>query len=160
MTQSMIDKKVIDEMWEFLYPITTGKYKNDIHVAALGQNEFVDGNIGRTTESSITTPKPHRPATKDQRKLRELKDYTAFLREKRKVLGRNPNQDENKRFYLEFQALSKKGKERGNKRKKEDPNYEPTGKRVKTGSDSDNRQARNDETESAAQNLQKLLDFD
>ena len=44
----------------------------------------------------------------------------------------------------------------GNKRKKEDPNYEPSGKRVKTNEEF--KQARNDETESAAQNLQALLD--
>jgi hypothetical protein len=151
MTQSMIDKRVIDEMWEFLYPITTGKYKNDIHVAALGQSEDRQTlestpSHSRPITNSRPTPKAVRGTPKDQK---QLKDYTAFLREKRKILGRNPNQDENKIFFKEFLALSKKGKsDRGNKRKKEDPNYEPSGKRVKTNEEF--KQARNDETESAA----------
>ena len=85
------------------------------------------------------------------------------MKEKIKSLGRMPTTDENKKFFQEFKnSRGMKGTKRKNSIRDAD-SAQSTPKRVKTISqDSDRSEprmtARNEELESATQNLEKLLD--
>jgi len=121
MTQSMVDKLVIDEMWEFLNAQITAKYaKVEMPTQIpLGQDSLQPKSVIIDATKPDMPARRGRPPNKSKPDAAKIKEYTVFLKAKIKKLGRMPNHDENKRFYAEFT----KQKSRSGKRKADDEEW-------------------------------------
>merc|ERR1711892_1031271 len=164
LTQSMIDKHVIDEMWEFLYKIISGKQqitKDHHHHVQLGH---VLGADHSDEHQPVTKPKPVMTPTQNAMSMPNIKDYKAFLREKCKTLGRVPNPAENKKFFAEFTKVIKQKSSvqsgSSKRRPSDQQSAEPSVKKVKTESPQKqhSEQMKKDEIASATRSLEQLLD--
>jgi len=157
----MIDKHVIDEMWEFLYTVVSSNHSKYTSQRITDLNPLGSTEFGH--DSDGLKPMVKKTTKTKQKSQQHIQDYTAFLKEKIKSLGRMPTTDENKKFFQEFKnSRGMKGTKRKNSIRDTD-SEQSTPKRVKTISqDSDRSEprmtARNEELESATQNLEKLLD--
>lgn len=166
-TQSMIDKHVIDEMWEFLYTVVSSnhsKYTSQriTDLVPLGSRDVVPFGYDADSPKPITKKTSRKP-----KPAQNIQEYTAFLKEKIKSLGRMPSTEENKKFFEEFKRTRgiKGTKRKTTASSRENESGQATPKRVKTldigyhDTEWDGpKTARNEELESATQNLEKLLD--
>ena len=128
----MVDKLVIDEMWEFLNTQITAKYaKTEMTtMPVLGEAQhqaipatsgitqkiltFSKKNIANFIDVKVDVPlvRRGRPPNKPKADAAQIKEYTAFLKTKIKKMGRMPTQEENKKFYAEFTRLKTKAVKR------------------------------------------------
>lgn len=96
LTQAMVDKLVIDEMWEFLSRLMTEKAKREANLAGrmFSHSELALKAQQKRKSSASTESSPM------------IVHYKTFLKKKAEGLGgRLPTVDENRQFYKEFQDL-------------------------------------------------------
>jgi len=127
LNQAMVDKLVIDEMWEFLSKIMTERARKDASLSGtsgLSQTEGTFKSALKRKPSSTVEPSPL------------VVQYKSFLKKKAEGLGgRLPTVDENRQFYKEFQDHMRTVNAAKKKKALEDKDWNPKKKidRKKSG---------------------------
>lgn len=122
----MVDKLVIDEMWEFLSKLMTEKARKDVSMSGM--------SLSNSEGTSKAAPKRKASTSAEPSPL--VVQYKSFLKKKAEGLGgRLPTVDENRQFYKEFQDHMRAVNAAKKKKAMEDRDWNPKKKidRKKSG---------------------------
>lgn len=124
LNQAMVDKLVIDEMWEFLSKIMTERARKDASISGTSSLSHAAPSALKRKPSTSVEPSPL------------VVQYKSFLKKKAEGLGgRLPTVDENRQFYKEFQDHMRSVNAAKKKKALEDKDWNPKKKidRKKSG---------------------------
>ena len=127
LNQAMVDKLVIDEMWEFLSKIMTERARKDASLSGTSSLSHAEGAPKAALKRKPSTSVEPSPL---------VVQYKSFLKKKAEGLGgRLPTVDENRQFYKEFQDHMRSVNAAKKKKALEDKDWNPKKKidRKKSG---------------------------
>ena len=125
--QAMVDKLVIDEMWEFLSKLMTERARKDASLSGTSSLSYTEGTSKAALKRKPSTTSEPSPL---------VVQYKSFLKKKAEGLGgRLPTVDENRQFYKEFQEHMRSVNAAKKKKALEDKDWNPKKKidRKKSG---------------------------